>query len=176
MTRLVGKAEVDRLGKRGSYRLGGQGGLGQQGAGGPGPPRRFQPSFARPQHAGPPSAWILAGVVGTIVVAAGAAVGAWFMPFVIGVLTGIAMRWGGWRLRVTAPAVALMAALGWGLALWLPAWRGLPVGATARTIAALAGLPAFAVVAIAATVAVSVVQGLAGLWLGRAVAPQPARD
>lgn len=173
MTRLVGKSEVDRLGKRGSYRLGS---LGPLGVARPEPPRPFRPSFARPQHAGPASAWILAGVVGMAVIAVAAAFGVWFMPFVVGVVTGVAMRWGGWRLRVTVPAMVLVAALGWGIALWVTTLRGHPVGATARTIAALAGLPAFAAAAIGLTLAVSVVQALAGLWLGRAIASRPARD
>jgi hypothetical protein len=40
-----------------------------------------------------------------------------------------------------------------------------------RSIAALAGLPASAAVAIAVTLLVAVVQAAAGLWLGRALAP-----
>jgi hypothetical protein len=43
----------------------------------------------------------------------------------------------------------------------------------ARTIAALAGLPASAAVAIAVTLVVAVLQAVAGLWLGRALAPGP---
>jgi len=173
MSRLVSKSEAGRLGKRGSYRLGG---LAQQGIGRPGPPRPFRPSFTRPYHAGPVWAWVLAGLAGAGLIAGGAALGAWFMPFVVGLAAGVAARWGGWRLRVTGPAVVVMAAGGWGVALWVPALAGLPVGATARAIAALSGLPPHAVVAIAVTLAVSVVQGLAGLWLGRAVAPRPPRD
>ena len=69
-----------------------------------------------------------------------------------------------------------MATAGWGLARWVPALEGLPVGATARAIAVAAGLPAVAVITIAVTLAVSAVQGLAGLWLGRALAPRSARD
>jgi hypothetical protein len=109
-------------------------------------------------------------------VAGSTALGAWFMPFVIGLLTGFVMRWGGRRLRVTIPAVAIVAAAGWGLAIWVSALRGLPVGPTAQTIAAVAGLPAAAAAVIATTLAISVVQALAGLWLGRALTPRPARD
>jgi len=173
MSRLVSKSEAGRLGKRGSYRLGG---LAQQGIGRPAPPRPFRPSFTRPYHAGPVWAWVLASLAGTGLIAGGAALGAWFTPFVVGLATGVAARWGGWRLPVTGPAVLFMAAGGWGLALWVPALAGLPVGATARTIAALAGLPPHAAVAIAVTLAVSVAQALAGLWLGRALTPRPPRD
>jgi hypothetical protein len=170
VSRLASKSEAQRLGKRGSYRLGG---LSQLDTGRPPGPDRMRPSFTRPQHAGPVVLWLLAALLGTAAIAAGAAIGYWFMPFVVGLATGVAMRWGGWRLRVSAPAVVVMTALGWGVVLWIQALRGLPVGATARVIAALAGLPAHAAVAVVITLAVSVVQGLAGLWLGRAIAPRP---
>lgn len=173
MSRLVGRSEIDRLGKRGSYRLGG---LGPLGPGLARPPRPFRPSFVRPEHPGRTGGWILAGVGGAVVIGVGSALGLWFMPFVVGLATGLVMRWGGWRLRVSAPAVVMMAAAGWGLALWVLALRGLPVGATARTIVVTAGLPAFAVLAFGAALAVSVALGLAGLWLGRALTPRPARD
>jgi hypothetical protein len=173
MSRIVSKSEADRLGKRGSYRLGG---LAQQGVGESRGPRQLRMSFAPAGHAGPVSAWVLAAIVATAVVAGMALLGLWFVPFVAGLATGIAIRWGGWRLRVSVPAVIVMTAGGWALALLIPVLRGLPVRATARTIAALAGLPAHAFIAIAVTLAVSVVQGLAGLWLGRALAPRPPRD
>jgi hypothetical protein len=170
VSRLVSRSEAQRLGKQGSYGLGG---IGQLDTGRPPAPDRMHPSFTRAQHAGPVVLWLLAAVLGTVAIAAGAATGYWFTPFAVGLVTGVAMRWGGWPLRVSAPAVVVMAALGWGVMLWIPALRGLPVGATARTIAALAGLPAYAAVAVVVTLAVSVVQALAGLWLGRAVAPRP---
>ncbi len=172
MSRLVSRSDIDRLGKRGSYRLGGLGSLG------PGLARTsrvFRPSFVRPEHSGTTLGWILSAVVGTVMIAGGSLLGLWFMPFVVGLLTGLIMRWGGWRLRVSVPGVALMAAAGWALALWVPALRGLPVGATARWIAVTAGLPGVTVLVFGATLAVSVVLGLAGLWLGRALTPRPAR-
>jgi hypothetical protein len=65
-----------------------------------------------------------------------------------------------------------MAAVGWGAALaWLALRDRLPEVTVARTIAALAGLPASAAVAIAVTLVVAVLQAVAGLWLGRALAP-----
>ena len=173
MNEFASKSEADRLGKRGSYRLGA---LGRAGLGRSEPPRAFQPSFARPTHRGAVPAWILAGLAATALVWWAATAGLWFMPVVIGLLTGIVIRWGRWRLRVSVPAVLVMTAGGWGLGLWVPALGGLPIGATGRTIAALAGLPASAVTGIAVTLAVSALQGLAGLWLGRAISPRPARD
>jgi len=173
MTRPVSRTDIDRLGKRGSYRLGGPGPLGGTR---PAPPRPFQPQFIRPQHHGSASGWILSACAAAIVTAGAAVAGIWYMPFIIGVVTGVTMRWGGWRLRITAPVVTIMSMGGWGVALWLSALRGLPVGATARTVAVVAGLPAGAVATVAITLAVSAAQGLAGLWLGRALAPRPAKD
>ena len=65
----------------------------------------------------------------------------------------------------------LIAAAGWGAALWWLVRGGLPEGAVAREIAALAGLPASSAVAIAVTLLVAVIQAAVGLWLGRALAP-----
>ncbi len=162
--------DLKRLGKRGAYRLGR---LRAQGVGEPAAPVRFRPSFARPTHRGSVSAWALGFASGTALIAAGAAAGVWFIPFVIGLLAGIACRLGGWRLRVTLTAVTLMAMIGWSIPLWWAALHGQPVGATARVIAALAGLPAQAAVGIAATLLVAVLQALVGAWLGRTLAPRP---
>ncbi|HVB42963.1 MAG TPA: hypothetical protein VNF47_09700 [Streptosporangiaceae bacterium] len=166
MSRPVGRAEVDRLGKRGSYRLGG---LSQQGTARPAPPRPLRPWFTRPRHAGTPAGWLLGAVAGTLAIAGGAAAGLWYLPFAVGLVTGFVMRWGGWRFRVTGPAVLAMSAAGWGLVLWLSALRGLPIGPTAQVIAALLDLPAGAAGTVAVTLLVSVAQGLTGLWLGRAL-------
>jgi len=111
--------------------------------------------------------------VGIVLIAGGAMLGLWFMPFLLGVASGVATRWGQWRLRITIPAVLIMAAAGWALALWAAAMRGMPVGPTARIIAEVAGLPAEAALIIEITLAVSMAQGLAGLWLGRALARRP---
>lgn len=173
MSKVTSRSEADRLGRRGSYRLGG---FGLPGPGRPDPPSAFRPSFAPPQHRGSALGWLLAAILGILLIAAGAMLGLWFMPFLLGLAAGVVMRWGQWRLRVTIPAVLTMAAAGWALALWAAALRGMPVGPTARTIAQVAGLPAAAALIVGITLAVSVVQGLAGLWLGRALAPRPARD
>jgi hypothetical protein len=173
VTRPVSRSEVDRLGKRGSYKLGG---LGPVGGVRPVPPRPFKPSFPRPQHRGSLPGWILTAAAATVLIAGAAVIGVWFMPFIVGIVTGVATRQGRWRLRVSVPAVTSIAVAGWGLALWLSALKGLPVGATARTIAVIAGLPPVAAVPVAITLAVSAAQGLAGLWLGRSLAPGPPGD
>jgi hypothetical protein len=161
--------DLKRLGKRGAYRLGR---LRTQGIGELRAPVPFRPSFARPAHRGPRSAWLFGLLAGTAVIAAGAAGGYWFIPFVIGLLTGVAGRWGGWRLPVTLTAATLMAVIGWSIPLWWAALHGQPTGATARVIAALAGLPARAAVGIAATLLVSALQSAAGAWLGRTLGPR----
>ena len=173
MSKVVSKSEADRLGKRGAYRLGG---LGPAAPERPGPLRPFQMSFLGPQHRGSVTAWTLAALVGIVLIAGAAVLGLWFMPFLIGLATGVAMRWGWWRLRVTVPAVLIMTCAGWGLALGILAAGGQAIGPTAQTIASVSGFPGAAALAIAVTLGVSAVQGLAGLWLGRALAPRPARD
>jgi hypothetical protein len=160
--------DLKRLGKRGSYRLGR---LRAQGVTDVGPPALLRPRFRRVRHRGPTWAWLLAAAAGAAVIAAGAAAGLWFAPFAAGLAAGLANRAGGWRARVLSVAVALMAASGWGLPLWWLARRGEPAGATARVIAALLGLPPHAVVGVTVTLLVAVLQGLAGLWLGRALTP-----
>jgi hypothetical protein len=55
----------------------------------------------------------------------------------------------------------------WGLL----ALAGQLAGATARTVAALAGLPAHAWLAVVVVALLAVLQALAGAWLARAVIP-----
>jgi hypothetical protein len=55
--------------------------------------------------------------------------------------------------------------------LW-QAFRGEPVGATARVIAALGGLPPHAAFGVVVTLVVACLQAAAGLWLGRALTPR----
>jgi hypothetical protein len=160
-------AELRRLGKRGSYRLGR---LGAPPPASAPPPAPHYPSWTY-RHRGSLWLWLLAWLAAVVVVAVAALLGLWFMPFLAGLATGIAARAGRWRLRVTLPAVILLAAAGWGGALWWLVLRQLPEGAVAREIAALAGLPPRAPVAIAVTLLVAVIQAATGLWLGRALAP-----
>jgi hypothetical protein len=93
--------------------------------------------------------------------------GPWYMPFALGVAAGVWPRPRAAVLFVTACAVA-----GWALALWRMALDGLPVGATARSIAALAGLPPYAAVAVAVTLLLAALQVPVGAWLARAVIPR----
>ncbi|HUZ36174.1 MAG TPA: hypothetical protein VMV17_07590 [Streptosporangiaceae bacterium] len=160
-------ADLRRLGKRGSYRLGR---LGAPSAAPVAPSAPHYPVWVD-RHRGPAVLWLLAWLVTVAVLAAGALAGWWFLPFVAGLAAGVAAHYGRWRLRVTLPATVLGAAAGWGAALWWLVRRGLPEGPVAREIAALAGLPAQALAAIAVTLLVAVIQALAGLWLGRALTP-----
>jgi hypothetical protein len=160
-------AELRRLGKRGSYRLGR---LGSPSPAPAQPPAPHYPTWTT-RHRGSLWLWLLAWLAAVLVVAAAALLGLWFMPFLAGLAAGIAAREGRWRLRVSLPAVILLAAAGWGAALWWLVLRQLPEGAVAREIAALAGLPPHAPVAMVVTLLVAAIQAAAGLWLGRALAP-----
>ena len=104
-------AEFKRLGKRGSYRLGQ---LRAQGIHEASRPTLFQPQFNRPDHGLPASAWLLGLLLGAAAIAVGARLGSWFLPFVVGLLAGLANRAGGWPVRLALPAIALMAVIGWG--------------------------------------------------------------
>jgi hypothetical protein len=162
-------ADLDRLGKRGSYRLGQ---LRVQGAGPAGPPPPRRPRF-RARHRGPTSLWLLAAAAGAAVIAGGAAAGLWFAPLAVGLAAGLVNRFAGWRPRVLVPAVAAMAVAGWGIPLWWPALHGQPAGGTAPVIAALASLPGSAAGGVLVALLAAVLQALAGLWLGRALTPRP---
>jgi hypothetical protein len=100
--------------------------------------------------------------------AAGAHFGLWWVPFLVGAAISV-LRW---RPRTVVLAVAAGAAAGWALQLWAMAWASLPVGATARSIAALAGLPPYAATAIAVTLLLAALQALTGAWLARAILPR----
>jgi hypothetical protein len=164
-------SDLRRLGKRGAYRFGRLAAPTPAPAVPPGP--RY-PAW-RHGHRGPAWLWLLGCLAAAAVVAAAALPGLWFVPFLAGVAAGLAAHYGRWRLRVSLPATAAIAVAGWGAALWWLVLRGLPEGAVAREIAALAGLPAHAPVAVAATLLVAVVQAVVGLWLGRALAPGQVR-
>ena len=107
-------------------------------------------------------------VVVTLVVAVTAAAGLWFAPFVAGVAAGLLSL----RRPKAVPAAVAGSVAGWALPLWILALRGLPAGATARAIAALAGIPPYAAVAIVVTLLLAALQTLAGAWLVRALAPR----
>jgi hypothetical protein len=165
-------SDFKRLGKRGSYRLGQlrtQGVLGE-------PPVPFRPRFVRPDHRWPVFVWLLGMLAGGLLIVGAAEIGWWFMPFVVGLLAGLANHVGRWRTRIALPAVAAISAVGWVLPLWWSVLRGAPYGGEARVIAALLGLPAYAAVGIALTVLIAMAQGVTGYWLGRALTPLPIDD
>jgi hypothetical protein len=164
-------ADLRRLGRRGSYRFGR---LATPTPSPKAPPAPHYPAWTH-RHRGSAGLWLLACLGGAAVIAGGALLGLWFVPFLAGLAAGLAARYGRWRLRVTLPATVAIAAVGWGAALWWLVLRGRPEGAVAREIAALAGLPASSAVAIAVTLLVAVIQAAAGLWLGRALAPGDRR-
>jgi hypothetical protein len=161
-------AEFRRLGKRGSYRLGQ---LRTQGIREVQRPVPFQPQFIRPYHRWRASAWLLGLLAGSLVIVGAAAAGWWFAPFVVGALAGIVNWVGSWQLRVAVPAVAVMAAIGWGAPLVFALSRGQPYWPMARVIAAIVGLPASAAAGFALTLLVAMAQALAGYWLGSALTP-----
>jgi len=174
-------ADLRRLGKRGSYRLWGSGSerpggsraarFGGSGAGArPDSGRvRGHAMFGRKHSRARPGWWLGVSVAGAAVIAVAAEFGLWFAPFAVGLLAGLAAPRAGWRLRHTVPAVLLMAAVGWGSPLLWLAIRGAPSGATARVIAALAGLPPHAAIGVLFTLLAACLQAAAGLWLGRSV-------
>jgi hypothetical protein len=113
--------------------------------------------------------------------ALGAWLGAWWVPFLVGLAAGALGRT---RARAPArarawtwaprggvlPAVA-GAILGSAIPIWALALDGQPVGATARVIAGLAGLPPYAGVTVTVVLLLAALQVLAGAWLARAVIP-----
>jgi hypothetical protein len=111
---------------------------------------------------------LLIFVVVPIVVALTAAAGLWFVPFVAGVAAGLLSL----RRPKAVPAAVAGSVAGWALPLWILALRGLPAGATARAIAALAGIPPYAAVTVIVTLLLAALQTLAGAWLARALTPR----
>jgi hypothetical protein len=175
-------ADLRKLGKRGGYRLGGL----RSGprAGGNAALRRAgrsrfasrRPVFGSSRSSAGLGWWAAVSVAGAAVIAETAEAGLWFMPFVAGLACGLAGGLvgprAGWRARRALAAVLVMAVAGWGAPLVWHAAAGEPVGATARVIAALGGLPPNAVSGVVFVLLVACVQAAVGLWLGRAVTPR----
>jgi hypothetical protein len=155
-------ADPGRLGKRGAYRLG-ELRMRAKPSGGGGAPR--EPSSGGRRSRGPVLAWLAACAVTAALLGLGAGFGLWWLPFAAGIVAG-ACRW---RTRSALGLVLLAVLVGWGAALWWPALSGAPAGATARVIAALAGLPPHAAVGVAATLLLGLAQALVAVWLARAV-------
>jgi hypothetical protein len=155
-------ADPKRLGRRGAYRLGEL-----RSAANPPPrlPARHEPSFGSRRPRGSPVWWLAACAVTAALLGLGAALGLWFLPFVAGIAAGA----GPWRTRPALGLVVVAVAVGWGAALAWPAAFGAPAGATARVVAALAGLPPYAAVGVAGALLAGLAQALVALWLARAV-------
>ena len=80
------------------------------------------------------------------------------------------------RFTIGAGTVTLLIAFGFvsqaERALWALALDGQPVGATAKVIAGLAGLPPYAWVTVTVVLLLAALQVLAGAWLARGVIPR----
>jgi hypothetical protein len=107
-----------------------------------------------------------AGVAAVTVTAVGAALGWWFLPFVVGAAAGTLAYH---RFSIVLIASATVAAAGWAVPLLWQAGSGVPIGATARAVAAFAGLPASGALIVAATLLLPVIQAVVGAWLAHAL-------
>ncbi|MFD5514936.1 hypothetical protein [Streptomyces sp. NPDC127066] len=108
-------------------------------------------------------------VLAAVAVGLGAWADQWYLPFAAGLAAGVRTAWHHpGRLRATALLV-LLGPVPWGALLVVRALAGDTIGGTARTTAALAGLPVSAIVTIALTLLVAFLQCAAGNWLGRAL-------
>jgi hypothetical protein len=155
-------ADPKRLGKRGAYRFGRMRAPERPAKR---PPAPHHPSF-RPRRSPAEVAWWLAWcVAAAALLGLGARLGLWVLPFVAGAVAGA----GPWRVRPALGLVVLAVAVGWSAAFWWPAISGAPLGATARTVAALADLPPYAAVGVAGPLVVGIGQAVVAFWLARAV-------
>jgi len=127
--------------------------------------RTHRPSFAPRRRRGT-LVLGLAGLVTAVIIAVTAEAGLWFVPFVAGLAAGAVGRRAGWRIRAALPGAVLVAVAGWAAPLWWWTLRGWPVGATARVLAALAGLPPHAAIGVTVTLLIAAIQAAVGLWLG----------
>ncbi|MEU9045576.1 MULTISPECIES: hypothetical protein [unclassified Kitasatospora] len=110
-----------------------------------------------------PAALVGAGVL----VAVGSLWSLWYLPFASGLLIGAVTAARGLRARPAVLVAAMAALAGWGAPLLWRVASGEAVAGTARTVAALAGLPALASLVVAITLLIGLVQALLGVWLGR---------
>jgi hypothetical protein len=162
-------AELRRLGRRGSYRLGR---LGTPPSGPERPPAPHYPSFAPPRR-GPVTIWLAGCLAGVLIIAGAAELGLWFLPFLAGIAGGAAARYGRLRLLFALPVAAVTGAIGWAVPLLWEIASGVPVQAVAREVAALAGLPAHASLIIIVTLLVAAIQAACGLCLAYVFIPRP---
>ena len=157
-------ADPKRLGGRDAYRLG------RLRAPDPPPPRRptaLAPSFASRPPRGSLIRWLAACAAAAALLGLGAGFGLWFLPFVAGLAAGGRAVAGTFRTRPGRRG--RRRGLGRGAALWWPTLTGAPEGATARAVAAQAGLPPYAGVGVAGTLLVGIGEGIVAVWLARAL-------
>ncbi|TDV43210.1 hypothetical protein [Actinophytocola oryzae] len=112
---------------------------------------------------------VVGTAVGAAAVAVGATVGLWFLPFVAGAVLGAVSPVRRPGFAATAVALLVLGPLAWGAVLFSAMADGDTIGGTARTVAALAGLPAAPAVTIALTLVVALLQVVAGALSGRSV-------
>ena len=125
-----------------------------------------------PRRRGPRPARLAVLAGAAALSAVGAWLGAWWVPFLCGVLAGfLGAAWPA-LTRGALPFAVVGAVGGWLLPVWVLALRGQPAGATARAIAALAGLPPYAGVTLTVVALLAALQVLAGAWLARAAFPK----
>jgi hypothetical protein len=100
-------------------------------------------------------------VAGAVAVAAGNLAGAWWFALPLGVLSGLLVA----RLRPALLTAAVAGAAGWGLPLLFVGLQH-PVWETAAVISGILGIRAAGPLgAIAATMLVGAVLGVAGAWV-----------
>jgi len=110
-------------------------------------------------------------VMGTGAVAIGSALGAWYLPLAGGFLVGVVNR----KSRKRFTSVAALFAVGpvaWGAVLLWAASGKAAIGASAQTVAALAGLPVVAASTITLTLLIALFMTVAGFWLACALFPR----
>jgi hypothetical protein len=124
-----------------------------------------------------PAVVAVALLCGAALVGIGSWWGLWYLPFVGGLAIGVLTRVKRMRARAAVWSGGTVAIGGWGAPLLWRAAIGEPVGSTARTVAALAGVPPLAAVIITATLLIALLQAFLGIWLGRstvrALVPNP---
>lgn len=110
--------------------------------------------------------------LGAVAVAVGAALGFWYLPFVAGLAVGVAGRRGRAGFAAAVTTQLALGPLAWGAVLLARALAGDTVAGTARTVAALAGLPPFAAITVALTLLIALGEVASGVWLGRELSPR----
>jgi hypothetical protein len=113
--------------------------------------------------------WLASCGLAAALIGLAAWLGLWWFPFLAGAAAGLIS----WRARYALLWAVTAVAVGWGVSLWLPALvDNVPAGATARVVAALAGLPPYAAVGVVFTLVVGILQAVTVFWLVRALRPR----